>query len=91
MWYTGSVDAVHRLGRCGTQAQQMRFTGSVNAVHRLCSYGSQAQYLQLTGSVALQHVGSSWTRDPTCIPCIGSLESANEPPGKSLDYLLFSF
>ena len=40
----------------------------------------------------LQHVGSSsLTRDQTCVPCIGSLESATEPPGKSLDYLFFFF
>ena len=31
----------------------------------------QAQYLWLTGLVALQHVGSSWTRDRTRVPCIG--------------------
>ena len=23
------------------------------------------------GLAALQHVGSSWTRDRTCVPCIG--------------------
>ena len=43
MWYMGSVDAVHGLGRCGTRARQMWYTGSVDAVHRLGRCGSQAQ------------------------------------------------
>ena len=30
-----------------------------------------AQYLWYTGLVALQHVGSSWTRDGTRVPCTG--------------------
>ena len=34
--------------------------------------GTWAQYLWLTGLVALQHVGVSWTRDGTHIPCTGS-------------------
>ena len=29
------------------------------------------QYLMCTGLVALWHVGSSWTRDRTYVPCIG--------------------
>ena len=34
---------------------------------------SSAWALQLwcTGLAALRHVGSSWTRDQTCVPCIG--------------------
>ena len=32
---------------------------------------AQAQLLWCTGLVALQHVGSSRTRDQTCVPCIG--------------------
>ena len=35
------------------------------------SCGSRAQELWRTGLVAPQHVGSSWTRDWTCVPCIG--------------------
>ena len=35
------------------------------------SCGMQAQYLWRTGLVAPQHVGSSWTRARTCVPCIG--------------------
>ena len=31
----------------------------------------QLLLLWCTGLVALQHVECSWTRDPTCIPCIG--------------------
>ena len=33
--------------------------------------GAQAQYLWRTGLVAPQHVGSSWTRDRTCLSCTG--------------------
>ena len=33
--------------------------------------GTQAPSLQHTGLVALQHVESFWTRDRTCVPCIG--------------------
>ena len=33
--------------------------------------GAQAQYLWCTGLVALWHVGSSPTRDQTCVSCIG--------------------
>ena len=32
----------------------------------------QAQQLQCTGLAALQHVGSSWTKDQTCVLCTGS-------------------
>ena len=32
---------------------------------------TQAQYLWHTGLVTLRHVGSSWTRDRTCVPCTG--------------------
>ena len=35
------------------------------------SWGTQAQQLWLAGLVAPQHVGSSWTRARTCVPCIG--------------------
>ena len=33
--------------------------------------GAWAQYLWHVGLVALWHVGSSWTRDRTHVPCIG--------------------
>ena len=32
--------------------------------------GPRAPYLQCMGSVALRHVGSSWTKDQTGVPCI---------------------
>ena len=32
---------------------------------------AQAQQLWRMGLVALRHVGSSWTRARTCVPCIG--------------------
>ena len=42
-------------------------------LQQLCLPGSRAQAQQLwrTGLVALQHVGSSWTRARTRVPCIG--------------------
>ena len=43
--------------------------------------GTQAQYLWRTGLVAPQHVGSSWTRDRTCLSCTGRFFTT-EPPGK---------
>ena len=33
--------------------------------------GAWAQLLRCINLVALRHVGSSWTRDQTCVPCIG--------------------
>ena len=36
-----------------------------------CNCGAWAQLLRCINLVALRHVGSSWTRDQTCVPCIG--------------------
>jgi len=38
--------------------------------------------LQLTGLVVPRHVGSSQTRDRTCVSCIGRRFFTTEPPGK---------
>ena len=46
---------------CGMRAQQLRLAGS----------RAQTQQLWHTGLVAPRHVGSSWTRNQTCDPCIG--------------------
>ena len=46
---------------CGTRAQQLWLVGS----------RAQAQQLWRTGLVAPWHVGSSWIRDQTHVPCIG--------------------
>ena len=46
---------------CGTRAQQSWLVGS----------RAQAQQLWHMGLVALWHVGSSWTRVRTRVPCIG--------------------
>ena len=46
---------------CGMQAQLLWLMGS----------RVQAQQLWCTGLVAPQHVGSSWTRARTRVPCIG--------------------
>ena len=56
-----SVVAVCGLSSCGAQAQQLWLAGS----------RAEAQQLWHTGLVALWHVGSSWTRDQTRVPCIG--------------------
>ena len=49
------------LSSCGAWTQQLCFLGS----------RAQNQELWHTGLVAPQHVGSSWTKDQTCVPCIG--------------------
>ena len=48
------------------------------------SCGMRAQELWLTGLVAPWHVGSSQTRDRTCVPCIGRQILNTVPLGKSL-------
>ena len=59
LWSTGSRHV--GFSCCGMQAQQLWLVGS----------RAQAQQLWLTGLVAPWHVGSSWTRARTCVPCIG--------------------
>ena len=61
-----SLVVEHRL--LGAQASAVAATGLVTGAQRLLAV---AQEVQSTGSVALQHVGSSWTRDWTHVPCIG--------------------
>ena len=56
-----SVVAAHGLRNCGSRAQQLWLAGSV----------VQAQQLWHMVLVALWHVGSSWTRDRTRVPCVG--------------------
>ena len=46
----------------------LRSMGPRHTGFRSC--GTRAQQLWLTGSVAPRHVGSSWTRDRTRVPCI---------------------
>ena len=57
-----SVVAACGLSRCGTRALE-------SASFSNCS--AWAQQLWCTALVAPQHVGSSWTRDQTRVPCIG--------------------
>ena len=38
---------------------------------RLPGPGAQAHSLWCMGLVPLWYVGSAWTRDQTCVPCIG--------------------
>ena len=58
-----SVCALGRAGfsSCGMGAQQLWLAGS----------RAQAKQLWCTGLVAPRHVASSWTRDPTHVPCVG--------------------
>ena len=49
---------------------------------------SWAQQLGLTGVVTPLHVGSSWIREQTHLPCIGRRILHHEPPGKP-QYLYF--
>ena len=58
------------------RAQALGLQPSVVAARRLISCGSQALEHRLSscsaqGLVAVQHVGLSWTRDRTLVPCIG--------------------
>ena len=64
---------------CGTRAQQLWLMGS----------RVQAQQLWYMALVALRHVGSSWTRDRTHVPCIGRRILNHCPPGKSLKYIYY--
>ena len=59
LWSTGPRHA--GFSSCGSGTQQLRLKGSK----------AQAQQLQLMNLVALLHAGSSWTRDRTCVLCIG--------------------
>ena len=51
----------------------LRSTGSRPQAQQLWLAGSRVQTQQLwrMGLVAPRHVGSSWTRAQTCVPCIG--------------------
>ena len=59
---------------CGTRARQLWLAGS----------RVQAQQLWHMGLVAPQHVGSSWTRTRTRVPCTGRQILNTAPPGKPL-------
>ena len=77
-----SVVVTHGLSSCGARA--LGHTGFNSCgmwasvvvacrLQQLWLVGSraQAQQLWLTGLIALRHVGSSWTRAQTRVPCIG--------------------
>ena len=61
-----SLVAEHRLQ--AHRLQQLQHVGSVVVAH---SSRAQAQQLWHMGLVAPRHVGSSWTRARTRVPCIG--------------------
>ena len=59
---------------CMQATLQFQYTGfPLRWLLQLRSMGSTAWVQQSwhTGLVASSHVGSSWTRDCTCVPCIG--------------------
>ena len=60
--------AEHRLQACGPQ--QLQHTGSVVAAGSVVAR-AWAQKLWCSSLVIPWHVESSWTRDRTCVPCIG--------------------
>ena len=59
LWSMGSRHM--GFSSCGTRAQQLWLTGS----------RAQAQQSWHMGLLVLGHVGSSWTRNRTHVPCIG--------------------
>ena len=63
LWSTGSRHT--GFSSCGIQVQQLWLVGS----------RVQAQQLWHTGPVALWHVGSSWARARTRVPCIGRIHN----------------
>ena len=60
---------------CGVRPQQLWLAGS----------RAQAQQLWHTGFIALRHVGSSRTRDRTCVPALAGGFLTTAPPGKSAE------
>ena len=74
------------LSCCGVWAQQLWFTGSRDR--------EQAQQLWCTGLVAPRHVGSSWVRARTRVPCIGwqifNHRTTKEVPRRTSFYEVYS-
>ena len=79
LWSTGSRCV--GFSSCGMRAQQLWLAGS----------RVQAQQLWCTGLVALWHVGSSRTRDRTCVPCIGRWIPNHCTTTEVPDHLLMTF
>ena len=65
---SGDYSSLQCMGVSLRWLLSLRSTGSRRVGFSGC--GSRAQLLWRTGPVALQHVGSSCTRDWTCVPCI---------------------
>ena len=78
-WAFFSCDGWELLSRCGAQAS--RFGGFSCCGAR--AQGSGLQWLWQRGLVAPWHVGSSWTRDQTCVSCIGRQILKQESPKSS--------
>lgn len=71
-----NAEASHCIGFSYWEAQALGGQMSVAVVWGLSC-------CRLTSLVALWHVESSWTRDWTCIPCIGKRVLTAGPQGKS--------
>ena len=56
---------------CSEQGLLFTVVRGLLIVCRAQALGTQVQELWFTGLVATWHVGSSRTRDGTCVPCIG--------------------
>ena len=78
-WAFFSCDGWELLSSCGAQAS--RFGGFSCCGAR--AQGSGLQWLWQRGLVAPWHVGSSWTRDQTCVSCIGRQILKQESPKSS--------
>ena len=49
--------------------------------------GTRASVVEVMGLVALWHVGSSWSRDWTCVPTLAGRPPTTGPPGKPSTHL----
>ena len=56
---------------------------------RAQAVGMWAQKLWCTGPVSLRHVGSSWTKDQTGVPCIGTSREVPTPIILALQMLVY--
>ena len=77
LWSTGS--RCMGFSSCDTWAQQLWLMGS----------RAQAQQLWHMGLVALRHVGSSWTRAQTHVPCLGRWILNHCTTGEALYFQIF--
>ena len=73
------------------RARALGIQASVVVGHKLSSFSGPDWELWLSGLAASQHVGSSWTKGQTRVPCAGRGFLSTASPGKSLCPFLKSF